>query len=98
MNADGSNVHYLTHNGTNFFNAPHDRNPAFSPDGRFIVFERNAPDFSSSAIYIMKSDGSQTKAIAQLPRAPQPRSSRGKGKLRKIEEGGNTPRWGVASE
>jgi Tol biopolymer transport system component len=46
MNADGTNIRYLTHNGTDFFNGPHDRNPAFSPDGNFIVFEGNSPDFN----------------------------------------------------
>jgi len=96
MNADGTSIRYLTHNGTDFFNSPHDRNPAFSPDGNFIVFERNSPDFSSSAIYIMRSDGSETKAIAQLPRAKNSAKSKAQGKLHKIEEGGNTPRWGVA--
>jgi len=97
MHADGSNVRYLTHNGTDFFNGPHDRNPAFSPDGNFIVFERNSPDFSSSAIYIMRSDGTERKAIAQLPRTKNSKP-KAQGKLHRIEEGGNTPRWGVASE
>ena len=97
MHADGSNVRYLTHNGTDFFNGPHDRNPAFSPDGNFIVFERNSPDFSSSAIYIMRSDGTERKAIAQLPRVKNSKP-KAQGKLHRIEEGGNTPRWGVASE
>jgi TolB protein len=98
MNANGTHIRYLTNNGADFFNAPHDRNPAFSPDGNFIVFERNSPDYSSSTIYIMRSDGSELKAIAQLARATKSAKPKSQGKLHKIEEGGNTPRWGVASE
>lgn len=98
MNADGTNIRYLTDNGADFFNAPHDRNPAFSPDGNFIVFERDSPDFSSSTIYIMNSDGTELKAIAQLPRGTTVAKPGSRRKLHKIEEGGNTPRWGIASE
>ena len=98
MNADGTNIRYLTNNGADFFNAPHDRNPAFSPDGDFIVFERDSPDFTSSTIYIMNSDGADLKAIAHLPRRTSVRRPGIRQKLHKIEDGGNTPRWGVASE
>jgi Tol biopolymer transport system component len=98
MNADGTNVRYITHNGTDFFNGPHDRNPAWSPQGDFIVFERNSPDFSSSDIYLIKPDGSGLKALAHLARAKQAQKPDAQGKVHKIEEGGNTPRWGVASE
>lgn len=34
-----------------------DYHPSWSPQGDAIVFERDAPDFSSSAVYIVKHDG-----------------------------------------
>jgi Tol biopolymer transport system component len=105
MNSDGSgSIRYLTHNGLDYFGGFHDRNPAFSPDGEFIVFERNAPDFSSSAIYVMKADGSERRAVALLSpkmkgaKKPITRDRNGRRKLTKIEEGGSVPRWGVAAE
>ena len=99
MNADGTGLHYLTDNGLDYFNGPHDRNPAFSPDGNFIVFERHSPDFSSSAIYVMKADGTQPRPLVMLPgekKATAKTDSRSR--LKRIEEDGNTPRWGVAPE
>jgi TolB protein len=100
MDADGTNVRYLTDNGKDFYNGPHDRNPAFSPDGQFIVFERNPPDLSSSALYVMRADGKELKSVLLLPRrkpsARQP--SRTRRHLTKVEEGGSVPRWGVAPE
>jgi Tol biopolymer transport system component len=100
MDADGTHVQYLTDNGKDYFNGPHDRNPAFSPDGKFIVFERNAPDFSNSAIYVMSADGAEMKPVAVLlPSKENPtRAPTRRGQLKKIEEGGAIPRWGVASE
>lgn len=98
INADGTHIRYLTHNGTDFFNGPHDRNPVWSPDGEFIVFERDSPDFSESAIYLIKPDGSGLKALAHLPGTQNAHKPRAHRKLHKIEEGGNTPRWGVARE
>lgn len=99
MEADGSNVRYLTRNGTDYFNGPHDRNPAFSPDGEFIVFERNAPDFSSSGIYLMNADGSALKALAIFPKRKNDlRNAHGRRRLTKIEDGGAIPRWGVLPE
>jgi len=99
MNADGSDLRYLTNNGSDFYSNPHDRNPAWSPQGDFIVFERDAPDYSSSDIYLIRPDGSEAKAIARVThakRAPSPPSRAPK--PRKIEDGGSIPRWGVAVE
>jgi Tol biopolymer transport system component len=105
VNSDGSGpVHYLTHNGLDYFGGFHDQNPAFSPDGQFIVFQRNAPDYSSSAIYVMKADGTESHAVTLLrPKLKaadkgSPPSLKGRRKLTKIEEGGSVPRWGVAAE
>ena len=99
MNADGAALRYLTHNGTNYFNGPHDRNPAFSPDGTMIVFERHSADFSTSSIYVMKADGTEPQAIAMVPTEALPSNKPGRSsRLKKIEEGGSIPRWGVAPE
>jgi TolB protein len=96
MEADGSHVQYLTHNGRDYANGPHDSNPAFSPDGEFIVFERDAPDFSNSAIYLMKADGSMVKSLATLSRRKNDfHNTHRRRRLTKIEDGGATPRWGV---
>jgi Tol biopolymer transport system component len=103
INSDGSGLKYLTHNGMDYFGGPHDRTPSFSPDGNFIVFERNAPDFSSSAIYVMKLDGSGEKLVTAVHPSGHPKPHRSllyetASRLTKVEEGGSTPRWGVAPE
>jgi Tol biopolymer transport system component len=96
MGADGSHVRYLTNNGVDYLNGPHDRNPAFSPDGEFIVFERDAPDFSSSAIYVMKVDGSAVKSLGIFARRRNDLlNAHGRRQLTRIEDGGAIPRWGV---
>jgi Tol biopolymer transport system component len=96
MGADGSHVRYLTNNGVDYVNGPHDRNPAFSPDGEFIVFERDAPDFSSSAIYVMKVDGSAVKSLGIFARRRNDLlNAHGRRQLTRIEDGGAIPRWGV---
>jgi len=99
MNANGSGLRYLTKNGSNFYSNPHDRNPAWSPQGDFIVFERDAPDYSSSDIYLIRPDGSEAKVIARVrhARRPAPPLSRA-AKPKKIEDGGSIPRWGVAAD
>lgn len=99
MSPDGTGLRYLTHNGSDYLNGPHDRNPAFSPDGNFIVFERVSPDLSTSAIYVMKADGKEPKRIAAF-RTKGERSRRAGRKLRvkRIEDGGSIPRWGVATQ
>src|SRR2546427_501534 len=89
MDANGAHLQYLTDNGKDYFNGPHDRNPAFSPDGKFIVFERHAPDFSNSAIYLMRVDGGGLKSLAVFPRTNERPSHRlGEGQLKRIENGG----------
>lgn len=97
MNADGSDVHYLTQNGSQYFTGPRDRNPAFSPDGNYIVFERHAPDFDTVSIYIMKSDGSGLTSVLTLPRS-MVTSDAATTRRKKLESGGSIPRWGVAAE
>jgi Tol biopolymer transport system component len=110
VNFNGLHLHRLTKNGNDYFNGPHDFYPGWSPQGDAIVFERDAPDFSSSAIYVLKQDGSEMREKliltlqSQLPvrqlRTSTRRDTKGRERLRlrQIEEGGALPRWGVASE
>src|SRR5262249_5804669 len=58
VNAERHSLNRLTRNGNDYFAGPHDFSPSWSPQGDAIVFERDAPDFSSSSIVIMKADGS----------------------------------------
>src|SRR5205807_1586097 len=57
VDLDRNELRQLTDNGNDYFARPHDINASWSPEGDAIAFERDAPDFSSSAIYIMKLDG-----------------------------------------
>jgi Tol biopolymer transport system component len=108
VNPDGSHPQRLTNNGNNYFAGPHDFAPSWSPQGDAIVFERDAPDFSSSQILVMKADGTGlTKAIS-LPHSARAASIRNRAKpggaaisqrrLKQIQEGGFLPRWGPASD
>ena len=94
-------------NGDDYFAGPHDFSPSWSPQGDALVFERDAPDFSSSSIVIMKADGSGRKNL--LTFHPSARTNRSlsnrihglgresaKRRLKEIEEGGVLPQWGVA--
>jgi len=106
---DGNGLRQLTNNGTDYFAGPHDFHPSWSPQGDAIVFERDAPDFSSSAIYIMKQDGTSCRKLFTLHNSARSNYSRAnqiKGRLRstvtsrnptQIEDGGALPQWGVAS-
>jgi Tol biopolymer transport system component len=100
MDADGKHVQFLTNNGTDYFNGPHDSNPAFSPDGQFIVFQRQAPDLSTNAIYVMNVDGSEKKALLTLPssRKRVRTNKRHRPAVSEIEDGGTIPRWGVKAD
>ena len=99
-------LHRLTRNGDDYLAGSHDFFPSWSPQGDAIVFERDAPDFSSSSIVIMKADGSSSKKLLTLrPSARTKRfldnriygSGRGaKRRLKEIEEGGALPQWGAA--
>ena len=54
VNTKGESLVRLTKNGDDYFSGPHDFHPSWSPQGDAIVFERDAPDFSSSGIFIVK--------------------------------------------
>ncbi len=109
VDAEGSRLRRLTKNGDEYYNGPHDKHPSWSPAGDAIVFERDAPDFSSSGIFIMKADGSRPTKVLNLSAKPAqsnlgsyrmaPRrigNSSPNRRQKQIEEGGGLPRWGVA--
>ena len=107
VHPDGGGLQRLTNNGTNYFAGSHDFSPSWSPQGDAIVFERDAPDFSSSAILVMKADGSGLAKVIAVPRSAVEANLRNRVKpgraanaqrvLKQIQEGGFLPRWGAAS-
>ncbi len=107
VEAESHSLHRLTRNGNDYFAGPHDLSPSWSPEGDAIVFQRVAPDLSSSSIVIMKPDGTGSKTLLTL--RPSVRTNRSldsrihalspgatKRRLKEIEEGGALPQWGVA--
>jgi TolB protein len=109
-NVEGEGLHRLTNNGNDYPTGPHDFHPSWSPQGNAIVFERDAPDFSSSGIFIMRADGSGCRRLMTLPatahsNAAHVREIHGLGStrtgnrhLKEIEQGGALPQWGVAPQ
>jgi len=59
MHKDGSRVQQLTHTPNGVFNYA----PAFSPNGRLIVFERYASASDTDQIFTMRTDGSQLRQL-----------------------------------
>jgi Tol biopolymer transport system component len=108
-NVEGKGLRRLTSNGNDYFSGPHDFHPSWSPQGNAIVFERDAADFSSSGIFVIRHDGSGCRKLIALPTSARPnllhareisglRGRTGNGHLKQIEEGGALPQWGVASK
>jgi Tol biopolymer transport system component len=107
VNASGQALRRLTRNGDDYFSGPHDFHPSWSPQGDAIVFERDTPDFSSSGIFIMRSDGSRCAKVFALGssghrnkmqlRRNQSVNSRATRRLEQIEDGGALPQWGPAA-
>ena len=102
VDRDGDGLHALTHNGHEYLSGPHDFDPSWSPDGNFIVFQRDAPDFSSGGLWILSLDGHFTRQIATLRHAAAaPPSFKNnipgtrRQHLVEIETGGALPRWGA---
>ena len=109
INANGTKSTQLTNNNSHwngYFTGAHDLFPTWSPQGDAIVFERDAPDFSKSAIYVMNTNGTGQKLMletpsrkaAALPRAGGTTAGKdaAKDRLRLIEREGIVPRWGAA--
>jgi Tol biopolymer transport system component len=108
VDRDGDGLRQLTNNGTDYLTDSHDFNPSWSPQGDAIVFERDAPDFSSSSIFIMNHDGTGCRKLFTLRSSPpanllqqrEARRPRGAHRGRhtvEIEQGGALPQWGVAT-
>jgi Tol biopolymer transport system component len=107
VNAKGDALLRLTKNGDDYFSGPHDFHPSWSPQGDAIVFERDAPDYSSSRIFIMKSDGSGGKEVLAIGSSSRKSvlqrerngtlDSRTVRRLKQIEDGGAMPQWGPAA-
>ena len=102
VDRDGDDLRALTHNGHDYFAGPHDFDPSWSPDGNFIVFQRDAPDFSSAGLWILSIDGHFARQIATLRNTPVTRpsfktnlSGNHRHRLVEIESGGALPRWGA---
>jgi TolB protein len=109
INPDGSDPTRLTNNNSDYegyFAGHHDTAPSWSPQGDEIAFERDAPDYSSSAIYIMNADGSGQKLVLngvrrRTPKIPLRRgrssSKPQHGRQQLVESLGTLPRWGAAT-
>src|SRR5262249_15949666 len=107
INADGTGLHELTHNGTDFDAGPHDFDPSWSPEGDAIVFERQTPD--SAGIFVLKVGGNApvqklSLPVAKFRSAQLSHNKRGViqtqgngGRIHEIEDGGALPRWGPAA-
>jgi TolB protein len=65
MNPDVGDVRQLTGKAAAGSSTPRDGAPAFSPDGRLIVFERTPvhPTYWPSEIYVMNADGSEQRRL-----------------------------------
>jgi TolB protein len=103
VNPDGTGLSQLTRNeyGDNYNGYPHDYKPSWSPQGDAIVFERDAPDFSSSAIYILGPGGNLTRRPMVIPGSTRVLTTAKvpagqKRPPKQIEGGGALPRWGAA--
>ena len=57
MNADGSNQHDLLNENTHYGSYP-----AWSPDGKMIVFSKELPD-QKTQLFVAKSDGSKIRQL-----------------------------------
>lgn len=58
VGVDGAGLVQLTRPG-----AQHDFWPSASPDGRYIAFERDNPDFTGFSVWVMRSDGSNPHRV-----------------------------------
>jgi Tol biopolymer transport system component len=102
---DGTELRRLTRNeyGDNYNGYPHDYKPSWSPQGNAIVFERDAPDFSSSAIYILGPGENLAGRPLMIPGSSRsaglskakPQTHRIRRPPMQIEGGGALPRWGA---
>jgi TolB protein len=64
MNADGSAPTQLTHN------TAHDEGPAWSPDGRYLVYT-SGPDNTHGDIHVMTASGQEISQLTTYPKADE---------------------------
>lgn len=104
--SDGSGQKQLTNNNSHwngYLTGSHASRPSWSPQGDAIVFEQDSPDFSSSAIFVLK-DGTthmlmsapmQKKLIGRPPSTDHETIKRPVDhRSILIETGGMSPNWG----
>jgi Tol biopolymer transport system component len=66
MNADGSGLRTVSTAGAD----EQDLDPAWSPDGRQIVFTRTRSDLNTNDVWVMNTDGSGRRRIAKFAAQP----------------------------
>lgn len=66
VSTDRNEIYHSTNNRIDYFAGLHDSHPSSSAQGDGIVFERDASDFLSSAIYIMQQGPPGVPGIVQL--------------------------------
>jgi Tol biopolymer transport system component len=101
INRDGTGLRQLT-----FPDGSHDAFPSWAPQGNAIAFERDTPDFSTGAIYIISADGSGQKLVFEglgrtaidLPPTHFGMIGKQTGQhtARRIQQNAFQPRWGPA--
>ena len=64
MKSDGSNETCLNIDGIN--SSIHVASPCWSPDGNFIIFAYEGPNFTSGDIYVVKPNGSDLTRLVNL--------------------------------
>jgi TolB protein len=68
MKADGSNQHRITHDGGNVG----DGAPAWSPDGRWIVYSRGKSADDTADLYVIHPDGNDRHRVTRRGNAGAP--------------------------
>jgi Tol biopolymer transport system component len=111
IRVDGTRPMRLTDNNkrwNGYLKGRHDFTPSWSPQGDRIAFERDAPDFSHFAIYVIAPDGSGPVTVFEgtSSRGVPNMKSRMRGAMSGramftagasvVEHGGFSPRWGPA--
>jgi Tol biopolymer transport system component len=109
---DGTGSKTLTNNNRNwngYSTGPHAIRCSWSPQGNDIVFEQDAPDYSTGAIYILRADGSRHLLVSAALNGKRLGASQAntrdpklkytnKKKIQLIEPGGFFPSWGPAPQ
>jgi len=107
VNATGGGLRQITSSGDGHVGGPHDVFPSWSPRGDAIVFERDAPDFSSFSIYVVRFDGGgftqplalrTREAVSRARAAHNRRMGNARHHVALLEEGGGLPQWGPSPD